>query len=100
MIDYQMMSRLVPDFASLMHADKPTVVKIHGYCVAGGIALHADQVIAPPTPSATRPPGCGVPAASCGRTGDQRAKRLLFTGDCITGAQASRVGRRSGAGAG
>ena len=35
-------------FASLMHADKPTVVKIHGYCVAGGtdIALHADQVIA------------------------------------------------------
>ena len=30
-----------------MHCDKPTVVKIHGYCVAGGtdIALHADQVI-------------------------------------------------------
>lgn len=48
MIDYQMMSRLVRGFASLMHADKPTVVKIHGYCVAGGtdIALHADQVIA------------------------------------------------------
>ena len=48
MIDYQMMSRFVRGFASLMHADKPTVVKIHGYCVAGGtdIALHADQVIA------------------------------------------------------
>ena len=36
MIDYQMMSRFVRGFASLMHADKPTVVKIHGYCVAGG----------------------------------------------------------------
>ncbi len=48
MIDYQMMSRFVRGFSSLMHADKPTVVKIHGYCVAGGtdIALHADQVIA------------------------------------------------------
>lgn len=29
MIDYQMMSRFVRGFASLMHADKPTVVKIH-----------------------------------------------------------------------
>src|ERR1700758_4800288 len=36
MIDYQMMSRFVRGFSSLMHADKPTVVKIHGYCVAGG----------------------------------------------------------------
>ena len=35
MIDYQMMSRFVRGFSSLMHADKPTVVKIHGYCVAG-----------------------------------------------------------------
>ena len=35
-IDYQMMmSRFVRGFSSPMHADKPTVVKIHGYCVAG-----------------------------------------------------------------
>src|SRR5262249_4884304 len=48
MLNYQMMSRLVRGFSSLLHADKPTVVKIHGYCVAGGtdIALHADQIIA------------------------------------------------------
>lgn len=47
MIDYQMMSRFVHGFASLMRADKPTVVKIHGYCVAGGtdIAPHADQIV-------------------------------------------------------
>ena len=37
----------VRGFSSLMHCDKPTVVKIHGYCVAGGtdIALHADGIV-------------------------------------------------------
>jgi enoyl-CoA hydratase len=95
MIDYQMMSRFVRGFASLMHADKPTVVKIHGYCVAGGtdIALHADQVIAAADAKIGYPPMrvWGVPAAGlwAHRLGDQRAKRLLLTGDCITGAQAA-----------
>lgn len=95
MIDYQMMSRFVRGFSSLMHADKPTVVKIHGYCVAGGtdIALHADQVIAAADAKIGYPPTrvWGVPAAGlwAHRLGDQRAKRLLFTGDCITGAQAA-----------
>ncbi|OBF26846.1 enoyl-CoA hydratase [Mycobacterium sp. ACS4331] len=98
MIDYQMMSRFVRGFASLMHADKPTVVKIHGYCIAGGtdIALHADQVIAAADAKIGYPPMrvWGVPAAGlwAHRLGDQRAKRLLFTGDCITGAQAAEWG--------
>ncbi|OLP01772.1 enoyl-CoA hydratase [Mycolicibacterium porcinum] len=98
MVDYQMMSRFVRGFSSLMHADKPTVVKIHGYCVAGGtdIALHADQVIAASDAKIGYPPMrvWGVPAAGlwAHRLGDQRAKRLLFTGDCITGAQAAEWG--------
>ena len=98
MIDYQMMSRFMRGFASLMHADKPTVVKIHGYCVAGGtdIALHADQVIAAADAKIGYPPMrvWGVPAAGlwAHRLGDQRAKRLLLTGDCITGAQAAEWG--------
>lgn len=98
MIDYQMMSRFVRGFSSLMHADKPTVVKIHVYCVAGGtdIALHADQVIAAADAKIGYPPTrvWGVPAAGlwAHRLGDQRAKRLLFTGDCITGAQAAEWG--------
>ena len=98
MLDYQMMSRFVRGFSSLSRADKPTVVKIHGYCGAGGtdIALHADQVIAasdakigyPPTPV------LGVPPAAlwAHRLGDQRAKRLLLTGDCISGARAAEWG--------
>jgi enoyl-CoA hydratase len=98
MVDYQMMSRFVRGFSSLMHADKPTVVKIHGYCVAGGtdIALHADQVIAAADAKIGYPPTrvWGVPAAGlwAHRLGDQRAKRLLLTGDCITGAQAAEWG--------
>jgi enoyl-CoA hydratase len=98
MIDYQMMSRFVRGFSSLMHADKPTVVKIHGYCVAGGtdIALHADQVIAASDAKIGYPPTrvWGVPAAGmwAHRLGDQRAKRLLLTGDCISGAQAAEWG--------
>ncbi|MGV0906194.1 crotonase/enoyl-CoA hydratase family protein [Mycobacterium novum] len=98
MVDYQMMSRFVRGFASLMYADKPTVVKIHGYCVAGGtdIALHADQVIAASDAKIGYPPTrvWGVPAAGlwAHRLGDQRAKRLLLTGDCITGAQAAEWG--------
>lgn len=98
MIDYQMMSRFVRGFSSLMHCDKPTVVKIHGYCVAGGtdIALHADQVITAADAKIGYPPMrvWGVPAAGlwAHRLGDQRAKRLLFTGDCITGAQAAEWG--------
>jgi enoyl-CoA hydratase len=98
MIDYQMMSRFVRGFSALMHADKPTVVKIHGYCVAGGtdIALHADQIIAAADAKIGYPPTrvWGVPAAGlwAHRLGDQRAKRLLLTGDCITGKQAAEWG--------
>src|SRR5690348_15439503 len=98
MIDYQMMSRFVRGFSSLMHADKPTVVKIHGYCVAGGtdIALYADQVIAAADTKIGYPPTrvWGVPAAGmwAHRLGDQRAKRLLFTGDTITGCEAAEWG--------
>ena len=97
-IDYQMMSRFVRGFSSLMRADKPTVVKIHGYCIAGGtdIALHADQVIAAADAKIGYPPTrvWGVPAAGMWayRLGDARAKRLLFTGDSISGAQAAEWG--------
>ncbi len=98
MVDYQMMSRCNRGFASLLHADKPTVAKLHGFCVAGGtdIALHADQVVAAADTRIGYPPTrvWGVPATGlwAHRIGDQRAKRLLFTGDTITGTQAHEWG--------
>jgi enoyl-CoA hydratase len=98
MIDYAMMSRYNKGFASLLHANKPTVAKLHGFAVAGGtdIALFADQIICADDTKIGYPP-CrvwGVPAAGmwAHRLGDQRAKRLLFTGDCISGKQAAEWG--------
>lgn len=94
MLDYQMMSRFTRGFSSLLHANKPTVVKVHGYCVAGGtdIALHADQLIVAADAKIGYPPTrvWGVPATGlwAHKLGDQRAKRLLLTGDCLSGKQA------------
>ncbi|TSD95396.1 crotonase/enoyl-CoA hydratase family protein [Skermania sp. ID1734] len=95
MIDYQMMSRFNRGFASLLYANKPTVAKLHGFAVAGGtdIALYADQIICADDTKIGYPPTrvWGIPAAGmwAHRVGDQRAKRMLFTGDCITGEQAA-----------
>lgn len=98
MVDYAMMSRFNRGFASLLYADKPTVVKIHGFCIAGGtdIALYADQIVIAADARIGYPPTrvWGVPAAGmwAHRIGDQRAKRLLLTGETITGAEAAEWG--------
>ena len=98
MIDFQMMSRFNRGFASLLHANKPTVAKLHGFCIAGGtdIALYADQIICADNTRIGYPPTrvWGIPAAGmwAHRLGDQRAKRLLLTGDSLTGSQAEQWG--------
>jgi enoyl-CoA hydratase len=98
MLDYAMMSRFNRGFASLLHANKPTVAMLHGFCVAGGtdIALYCDQIICADDTKIGYPPTrvWGIPAAGmwAHRIGDQRAKRLLLTGDCITGRQAAEWG--------
>ncbi|MEV6140078.1 crotonase/enoyl-CoA hydratase family protein [Nocardia sp. NPDC051990] len=98
MIDYAMMSRFNRGFASLMNANKPTIAKLHGFAIAGGtdIALYSDQIICADDTKIGYPPTrvWGIPAAGmwAHRLGDQRAKRLLFTGDCISGKQAEEWG--------
>ncbi|RJQ79440.1 enoyl-CoA hydratase [Pseudonocardiaceae bacterium YIM PH 21723] len=98
MLDYAMMSRFNKGFSSLLHANKPTVSKLHGFAVAGGtdIALFSDQIICADDTKIGYPPTrtWGIPAAGmwAHRLGDQRAKRLLFTGDCISGKQAAEWG--------
>lgn len=98
MVDYAMMSRFTRGFASLLHADKPTVAKVHGFCVAGGtdIALHCDQIVIAADAKIGYPPTrvWGVPSAGlwAHRLGDQRAKRLLLTGDCLSGREAAEWG--------
>ena len=94
MVDFAMMSRFTKGFASLLHANKPTVAKIHGFCVAGGtdIALHCDQIVIAADTKIGYPPTrvWGIPSAGmwAHRLGDQKAKRLLLTGDCLSGREA------------
>ncbi|MGV9301618.1 enoyl-CoA hydratase-related protein, partial [Amycolatopsis sp. NPDC003676] len=66
--------------------------------VGGGtdIALYSDRIICADDTKIGYPPTrvWGIPAAGmwAHRLGDQRAKRLLFTGDCLTGKQAAEWG--------
>src|SRR3954468_22790275 len=94
MVDYAMMRRNVRGFMSLFHSDKPVICKVHGFCVAGGtdMALCSDLLVIADDARIGYPPArvWGVPTTAlwAARIGDQRAKRMLFTGDLISGAQA------------
>ncbi len=94
MVDYQMMSRNVRGFMSLFHSDKPVVCKVHGFCVAGGtdMALCSDLLVIEDVAKIGYPPArvWGVPTTAVWafRIGIEKAKRLLFTGDCLSGTEA------------
>jgi enoyl-CoA hydratase len=94
MVDYAMMSRNVKAFMSLFECSKPVVCKVHGFCVAGGtdLALCSDLLVIAADAKIGYPPArvWGSPTTSmwAHRLGPQRAKRLLFTGDCLSGAEA------------
>jgi len=95
MTDYQMMSRNVRGFMSLFFANKPVVCKVQGFCVAGGtdMALCSDLLVIAEDAKIGYPPArvWGTPTTNLWvqRVGLQRAKRLLFTGDLISGAEAA-----------
>jgi enoyl-CoA hydratase len=98
MLDYAVMSRNVRSFMALQRCTKPVVCKVHGFCVAGGtdLALCADLLVAGEDAKIGYPParvwGSPTTAQWAFRLGPQRAKRLLFTGDSLTGAQAAEWG--------
>ena len=98
MVDYQMMSRNLRGFMSLFESDKPTVCKVHGFCVAGGtdMALCCDLLMMAEDARIGYPPArvWGVPTSMmwAHRVGPARAKDLLFTGDLIDGRQAHEWG--------
>jgi enoyl-CoA hydratase len=98
MTDYAMMSRNVRCFMSLFHGEKPVVCKVHGFCVAGGtdMALCSDLLVIADDAKIGYPPArvWGSPTTSLWfhRLGLEKAKRLLYTGDCLSGREAKEWG--------
>ncbi|MCW3011705.1 MAG: Enoyl-CoA hydratase/isomerase [Solirubrobacterales bacterium] len=94
MVDLAMMGRNVKAFMTLFDCSKPVVCRVHGFCVAGGtdLALCSDLLVIAADARIGYPPArvWGSPTTSmwAHRLGPQRAKRLLFTGDCLTGTEA------------
>jgi enoyl-CoA hydratase/carnithine racemase len=94
MLDYAMMRRNVRAFMSLYECSKPVVCRVHGFCVAGGtdLALCSDLLMIAADAKLGYPParvwGSPTTAMWAYRVGAQRAKRLLFTGDSLSGIEA------------
>jgi enoyl-CoA hydratase/carnithine racemase len=92
--DFQFMWRNVRGFMSLFNSEKPVLCKVHGYCVAGGtdMALCSDLLVIGADAKIGYPParvwGSPTTALWASRVGPMRAKRLLLTGDSLTGEQA------------
>ena len=98
MIDYRWMSENTASFMSIWRSLKPVICKVHGYAVAGGsdIALCSDIIVMAEDAKIGYPParvwGCPTTAMWVYRVGAERAKRLLLTGDLISGTEAARIG--------
>jgi enoyl-CoA hydratase len=98
MIDFDLMYRNTQDFMSLWRSYKPTIAKIRGFAVAGGsdIALCCDLIVMAEDAKIGYPPttvwGCPTTAMWIYRIGAEQAKRLLLTGDLVTGSEAKEMG--------
>jgi enoyl-CoA hydratase len=96
--DYQFMWANTQHFMSLFRALKPVICKVHGFAVAGGsdIALCADLVVMADDAKIGYMParvwGCPTTAMWVYRIGPEKAKRMMFTGDKITGREAEDLG--------
>ena len=101
MRDYQLMTGFTGNFMSLHRSGKPTVCKVHGYAVAGGsdIALCCDLVVMSEDARIGYPParvwGCPTTAMWVYRLGAEKAKRMLLTGDPVSGSEAAVMGLSS-----
>jgi enoyl-CoA hydratase len=87
----------VPKFMGLWRGSKPTIAKVHGYCVGGGseLALCADLVVASDcarfgTPYA-RVWGCHLTGMWVYRLGLAKAKYYALTGEWVSGEEAARI---------
>jgi enoyl-CoA hydratase len=83
---------------AMFEIHKPVIARVHGNCLAGGtdLALMCDMVLAAADAKigfpATRANGTPPNHMWVYHVGPQWAKRLLMTGDCLTGTDAARIG--------
>ncbi|CAF1292250.1 unnamed protein product [Adineta steineri] len=98
MKDYTYMKQNTEYFMSLFRSFKPTICKIHGDALAGGsdIALCCDIILMANEAHIGYMPvrvwGCPTTAMWIYRLGIEKAKRMLLTGDKITGIEAEKLG--------
>ena len=98
LVDYNFMWGNTQKFMSLWRCPKPVLCKIHVFAVGGGsdIALCSDMIFMADKARigymSTRVWGCPSTAMWVYRLGAERAKRVLFTGDQITGLEAAAMG--------
>jgi enoyl-CoA hydratase len=99
--DYRMMSRNVRTFMSLWESPKPVLAQVHGWCVGGGtdMALCSDLIYVAEDAQIGYPPArvWGEPTTVMWvyRLGLEHAKRLMLTGESLSGAEAERLGLAS-----
>ena len=98
MIDYQLMGNFTQQFMSIWRCHKPVIARVHGDAVAGGsdIALCCDMILMNEEARIGYPParvwGCPTTAMWVYRLGAEKAKRMLFTGDLVSGREAEQMG--------
>ena len=99
--DYEGMSRNVRVFMSLWESPKPVIAQIHGWCVGGGtdMALCADLIYMAEDAQIGYPPArvWGEPTSVMWvyRLGLEHAKRLMLSGESLSGSEAERIGLAS-----
>jgi enoyl-CoA hydratase/carnithine racemase len=99
--DYLGMSRNVRAYMSLWESSKPVIAQVHGWCVGGGtdLALCSDLIFVAEDAQIGYPPArvWGEPTTMMWvyRLGLEHAKRLMLTGESLTGVEAERLGLAS-----
>lgn len=96
--DFKIMSRCNRAWMSLWNSHKPVICKIRGVAIGGGsdMALCCDVIVASDDARIGYPPsrvwGCPTTAMWVYRVGAERAKRILLTGQILTGREAADIG--------
>jgi enoyl-CoA hydratase len=96
--DVSAMLALATNWSKIWDCPIPVIAQVQGNCLAGGtdLALHCDLVVAAEDARLGFPPvrSMGVPPTNMWlyHLGPQWTKRLLFTGDTLSGTEAKGIG--------